>query len=59
MKCLKCNKKVFKNITDEVGRIGRFRRCVNCGTLAVFGWDIYEEIKKREVKDENERKKVV
>lgn len=65
MKCKFCGKKVFKDLKDEFGRIGRFRQCVNCNTLNVFGWDIYEEIKKRnekiveEVKAKNEHKEMV
>ena len=38
MKCKGCGKKVFKNIVDKDGRIGRFRMCVNCGLLNVFGY---------------------
>ena len=37
MKCKGCGKKVFKNIVDKDGRIGRFRMCVNCGLLNMFG----------------------
>lgn len=39
MKCKNCGKKVFKNISDEEGRIGTFRICVNCGTIHDFSSD--------------------
>ena len=49
MKCSQCGKKVFKNIIDKDGKIGRFRICANCSLLHIFGWDVHKDKKEKGV----------
>jgi len=58
MKCKNCNRKVFKNIEDEQGRIGTFRVCVNCGTIHDFVTDYRVKRQQDKIRSKNKKQKI-
>ena len=58
MKCKNCNRKVFRNIEDEQGRIGTFRMCVSCNTLHDFVMDYRVKRQQDKIRSKNKKQKI-